>query len=88
MGLKLGVLGLFENPFDLRILWWRYNIKGGEQPRERGGQKQEFGFEQRAAAAAIFRLPWLILFLLLLTIQVCLANFLTLRLRMKSYSIK
>ncbi|GAY35345.1 hypothetical protein CUMW_284880, partial [Citrus unshiu] len=43
MGLKLGVLGLFENPFDLRILWWRYNIKGirGQPPPASGGKKGE-----------------------------------------------
>ena len=52
MGSKLGVLGLFENPFDLRILWWRYNIKGirGQPPVE---EKREIKRRKSAAVALL-----------------------------------
>ena len=53
---------------------------------ETKGCRRKVGREYSAAAA--IRLPWLILFLVLLSIQVCLANFLILRLRMKPYLMK
>ena len=62
---------------------------GEEKKKSRQSKKRgaDAGWREYSAAAAI-QLPWLNLFILLLPIQVCLANFLTLRLRMKPYSMK
>ena len=51
------------------------------------GSKQRRKAEKRKPAAAV-QFSWLVLFYLFLPIQVCLANFLILRLRMKPYSMK
>ena len=40
-GLKVGCAWLVLNPFDLRISWWRYNIKRirEERNRQRGTKR-------------------------------------------------
>ena len=66
-GLKVGCAWLVLNPFDLRILWWRNNIKRNKNKAARGGEDARQGEKNRAAAveASIFFIACFILFVAL-----------------------
>jgi len=70
-------LGIKDIKAELWLLQ-RESRQWSENARQKRGEKDE------CSSSA----SWLILFFVLLSIQVCLANFLILRLRMKPYSMK
>ena len=84
-GFRIEKVGHFLKLYKQAFGFWMK--EEGKPPKAKGSKRRPDSGEKTWAAIAC-QFPWLVLFILLLPIQVCLVNFLTLRLRMKRYSMK